>query len=89
MSKPERTKRRILTASAGVVAITAVEGLACGNPVAPRHDMPHEQDTVETAAPIETATPVASSDVSQVSPPPSASALEADAGVSDTDAGTQ
>jgi hypothetical protein len=31
-----KTKRRILTAGAGVAAFTAVEGLACGNPVEPR-----------------------------------------------------
>lgn len=27
-----------------MVAITAVEGLARGNPVSPRYDMPREQD---------------------------------------------
>lgn len=30
------SKRRILTAGVGIAAITALEGLACGNPVAPR-----------------------------------------------------
>ncbi|MEO8704640.1 MAG: hypothetical protein ABI867_31585 [Kofleriaceae bacterium] len=29
-------KRRILTVSAGAVFVTALEGIACGNPVAPR-----------------------------------------------------
>lgn len=44
MSEPKRTKRRLLSAGAGMVAITAVEGLARGNPVSPRYDMPREQD---------------------------------------------
>jgi len=30
------TRRKILTASLGIAAYTALEGLACGNPVAPR-----------------------------------------------------
>jgi hypothetical protein len=29
-------KRRILTVGAGAVVVTALEGIACGNPVAPR-----------------------------------------------------
>lgn len=31
-----RTRRRILTAGIGLAAVTALEGIACGNPVAPR-----------------------------------------------------
>lgn len=37
-TKRGRTRRRLLTASAGVVAFTAFEGLACGNPVAPAYE---------------------------------------------------
>jgi hypothetical protein len=35
MREPNRTKRRILTAGAGAAVFTALEGLACGNPVEP------------------------------------------------------
>lgn len=35
MSKPDRSTRRILSAGVGVAAITALAGLACGNPVEP------------------------------------------------------
>ena len=41
--KIQRTKRRLLAASAGVVAVTALEGIACGNPVAPPMREPPEQ----------------------------------------------
>ncbi len=40
MREPKRTKRRILTAGIGVAAFTALEGIACGNPVAPRWETP-------------------------------------------------
>jgi hypothetical protein len=55
MGEPKRVKRRILSAGAGMVTITALEGLACGNPVAPRHDMPHEQDPEKVEQPGEDA----------------------------------
>jgi hypothetical protein len=55
----KRTKRRILTAGAGVVAFTAFEGLACGNPVAPSYEAPRDEPTVtpttSTTAPSATA----------------------------------
>ncbi|HZF52686.1 MAG TPA: hypothetical protein VE093_28720 [Polyangiaceae bacterium] len=35
MRELSRAKRRILTASAGAAVFTALEGLACGNPVEP------------------------------------------------------
>lgn len=35
MSDTKGTKRKILTAGIGIAAYTALEGLACGNPVAP------------------------------------------------------
>ena len=38
MKTKKRNGRRLLTAGAGVAAFTAVEGLACGNPVHPRYD---------------------------------------------------
>jgi hypothetical protein len=31
-----RTKRKLLVVGAGAIVITALEGIACGNPVAPR-----------------------------------------------------
>lgn len=37
MPERTRTKRRILTASAGAAVFTALEGLACGNPVEPAY----------------------------------------------------
>jgi hypothetical protein len=62
MKDPKKTKRRILTAGAGVVAFTAFEGLACGNPVAPAYEnRPHPDPTVDTTAtPPATATATAS-----------------------------
>ncbi len=35
MTKTHRGKRRILSAGIGIAAITALGGLACGNPVEP------------------------------------------------------
>ena len=35
MDKSRGTRRKILTAGAGIAVYTALEGLACGNPVAP------------------------------------------------------
>jgi hypothetical protein len=81
MSKPKRMKRRILSAGAGMVAVTAVEGLACGNPVSPGYDMserynlPQEEDPSEATA----ASASASSDAT-TAPPPDAGVPAADAG---------
>jgi hypothetical protein len=36
MSNAKRTRRRLLSAGVGAVAFTALEGLACGNPLEPR-----------------------------------------------------
>ena len=56
MKDPTKTRRRILTASAGVVAFTAFEGLACGNPVAPSYEQ-RNQPTPEVTATATTTTP--------------------------------
>ncbi|MFO0613560.1 MAG: hypothetical protein U0414_13265 [Polyangiaceae bacterium] len=57
MKDPKKTKRRILTAGAGVVAFTAFEGLACGNPVAPAYEVPRDNPPADaTAVPSATAT---------------------------------
>jgi len=60
------TKRKILTAGVGVAAFTALEGLACGNPVAPKcptyescHAPPPE---VIDAAPADAGVPDAAPD---------------------------
>jgi len=50
--QPPRTKRRLLTASVGIAAFTAVEGLACGNPVSPRYEQrPEPTPATEPALP--------------------------------------
>lgn len=70
MKDPTKTKRRILTASAGVVAFTAFEGLACGNPVAPSYEIPRNDpgtDVTATATATATAAPTTAPEV-----PPSA-----------------
>lgn len=66
MKDPTKTKRRILTASAGVVAFTAFEGLACGNPVAPSYEVPRNDPATDVTA---TATATTAPEA-----PPSASA---------------
>lgn len=49
--KTKQTKRRLLTASAGMVAITALEGIACGNPVAPPIEPPKPEPTTTAVVP--------------------------------------
>jgi hypothetical protein len=76
MASP-RVRRRLLTAGVGVVAITAVEGLACGNPMEPAHvrefheTQPVESAAVEAGSAVEAATVSATdaSDSSKASPP--------------------
>lgn len=68
MKDRSKTKRRVLTASAGVVAFTAFEGLACGNPVAPSYEVPRNDPTATateapTTAPPATATASATTGV--------------------------
>jgi hypothetical protein len=78
MSKTKGARRTILTAGAGIAVYTALEGLACGNPVAPgcppagcHEPVPAEQP--RDAQPAETA-----SDAGVAPTPP------ADAGVEPT-----
>ncbi len=59
-----RTKRKILTAGFGIAAMTALEGLACGNPVAPacpshKSCYPEEQPVTQPidAAPADAGVP--------------------------------
>jgi hypothetical protein len=63
-------KRRILTAGVGIAAITALEGLACGNPVAPsRHQYdpePEPQGYPHDAMPAD---PLPTSDAGVETPP--------------------
>ena len=35
-------KRPLLVVGAGAIVITALEGIACGNPVSPKHRVPME-----------------------------------------------
>jgi len=54
MRDKNRTKRRILTAGAGAAVFTALEGLACGNPVEPPRNPPKqtiEEPPAPSAAP--------------------------------------
>ena len=72
MKDPTKTKRRILTASAGVVAFTAFEGLACGNPVAPSYEVPRNDPPADvTATATATATPTATPEVAPSAAPAS------------------
>jgi hypothetical protein len=65
MASPRRAsaRRRLLTAGVGVVAFTAVEGLACGNPMEPPHVLKSneaiETPPVEAGSAVEAATPSA------------------------------
>lgn len=57
-----RSKRRILTAGLGAAAFTALEGLACGNPVEPRcpgspHCMSSQPPEPEVVVPAADAAP--------------------------------
>ncbi|MEJ7733764.1 MAG: hypothetical protein WKG00_31785 [Polyangiaceae bacterium] len=61
MARTVKSKRRILTAGAGLAAFTAVEGLACGNPVEPRYH-PTPEDVTPTAT-------VAAPDTPDAAPP--------------------
>ncbi len=73
MDRP-RAKRRLLTASIGVAAFTALEGLACGNPVAPRYERvpeptPTAEPDVAPTATASAATSVSGSAAVAVDPP--------------------
>ncbi len=48
-------KRRVLTAGLGIAAYTALEGLACGNPVEPR--CPTQRDCTPDARPVDAPPP--------------------------------
>lgn len=73
MKDRSKTKRRVLTAGAGVVAFTAFEGLACGNPVAPSYEVPRNDPTTTateapTTAPPATATASATTGLAPANP---------------------
>jgi len=58
MNTKKRGQRRILSASVGLVAFTAVEGLACGNPVEPPRRLPMDEPAQkpDAAGPLTNAT---------------------------------
>jgi hypothetical protein len=79
MDRSRGTRRKILTAGAGIAVFTALEGLACGNPVAPAcppsgcHEPAQEPAVAQDAG-------VAPAQDAGVAPTPAA----ADAGVAPT-----
>lgn len=53
MRELSRAKRRILTAGAGAAVFTALEGLACGNPVEPGYLRDYPEPGRPAEAPAE------------------------------------
>jgi hypothetical protein len=78
MDKSRGTRRKILTAGAGIAVFTALEGLACGNPVAPACP-PSGCPEPATEQPRDAQEPAAAQDAG-VAPTPAAT----DAGVAPT-----
>lgn len=75
-----RPTRRILSAGTGMAAFTALEGLACGNPVSPRYEEQPDQAPPALTVPAEG---LGGGAAQAVDPPPNAGAAEgSDAGVS-------